>query len=327
MNRRTAVGQLAAAVCAVALAPRGFAQARHYRIGFLTSASPDAYRPSLDALLAALTQHGYVQGRNLVLEQRWSDNPAAPLDQHAGELASIPVDVIVTWGTPATAAVQKATRSIPIVMANTADPLGSRFVTSLARPGGNITGVSSISTDLSGKLLSLLKEILPTATRIGVLRNPGNPVTRRHLQNAQRAAKELGVELIVAEVPAAGDLDAAFASLKAARVDGAIALADPAFVTRREQFASLALGHRIAVAFQRSENVDAGGLISYSADLREQFRLAAGYVHRILQGSAPGELPVVQPTKVELVANLKTARALGISIPQAILLRADRVIE
>lgn len=301
------------------------AQSRRYRVGFITSASPDAYRPSLEALLAALAEHGYVQGNNLALEQRWSDNPAAPLDQHAAELANMPVDVIVTWGTPATHAVQKATRKVPVVMANTADPLGSKFVQTLARPGGNITGVSSISTDLSGKLLSLLKEIVPNATRFGVLRNPANPVTKRHLQSAQRAANELGIELVVAEV-VGDDLTAAFASLAKARVQGAIALADPAFVSLRKPFASLALQHRIPLAFQRSENVEAGGLISYSADLREQFRLAAGYVHRILQGTAPGELPVVQPTKVELVANLKTAAALGISIPQAVLLRADRVI-
>lgn len=302
------------------------AQARQYRVGFITSASPDAYRPSLEALLAALADHGYVVGRNLLLEQRWSDGPDASLDKHAAELASMPVDVIVTWGTPATAASRKATRRIPVVMANTADPLASKFVHTLARPGGNVTGVSSLSTDLSGKVLSLLKEILPGARRIGVLRNPDNPVTKRHLQGAQRAANELGVELVIADV-VNGDLPAAFATLSAARVAGAIALADPAFVSRREQFADIALKHRIPVAFQRSENVEAGGLISYSADLREQFRLAAGYVHRILQGSAPGDLPVVQPSKVELVANLRTSRALGISIPQAILLRADRIIE
>lgn len=211
-------------------------------------------------------------------------------------------------------------------MANTADPLGSRFVESLARPGGNITGISSLSTDLSGKVLSLLKEIVPGATRIGVFRNPANPVSKHHLQSAQRSAKTLDVELIVAEVHGA-DLPAAFAKLSAASVQGAIALADPAFVSHREQFATLLLRHRLPVAFQRSENVEAGGLISYSADLREQFRLAAGYVHRILQGAAPGDLPVLQPAKVELVANLKTARALGVTIPQAVRLRVDRVIE
>ncbi len=305
----------------------GGAQAqRRYSIGFLTSASPDAYRPSLEALLAALAELGYREGRNMVLEQRWSDKRAL-LASHADELAAMPVDVIVTWGTLATAVAQKATRRIPIVMANTADPLGSKFVETLARPGGNITGISSISTDLSGKVLSLLKEVLPSAKRIGVLRNPGNPVTRQHLRSAERAAKTLDLELHVVEVPSDGDLEEAFAALKAARVDGAIALADPGFVSRRQQLASLALRHRVPVAFQRSENVEAGGLISYSADLREQFRLAAGYVHRILQGGAAGELPVVQPTKVLLVANLKTAGALGISIPRSVLLRADRVIE
>jgi len=304
------------------------AQARHYRIGYLTSATPDAYNPTLDVFIAALAQHGYEQGRNLTLVQRWSGSPGATLEleKHAAEMVDLPVDAVVTWGTPATAAAQKATRRIPIVMANSADPLGSKFVQSLARPGGNITGVSSLSTDLSGKVLSLLKEIIPGATRIGVFRNPGNPVTKRHLQSAERSAKTLGVELTVAEVRG-GDLPAAFAKLSEASVQGAIALADPAFVSQRLEFATLLLRHRLPVAFQRSENVDAGGLISYSADLREQFRLAAGYVHRILQGASPGDLPIVQPAKVELVANLKTARALGVTIPQAVLLRVDRVIQ
>jgi len=326
MRRRSALARMAA-LCAAILARPALPQQKQQRVGFLTSASPEAYRESLEALVTALAAHGYVQGPNLAVEQRWSEGAEAALEKLAGELAAIPVDVIVTWGTSATAAAQKATRRVPIVMANTADPLGSKFVQTLARPGGNITGVSSISTDLSGKVLSLLKEILPKATRIGVLRNPANPVTRRHLQNARRAAEDLGIELVAAEVAPEGSLETAFARLAAARVEGAIVLADPTFVSRREQLASLALKHRLPVAYQRSENVDAGGLISYSADLREQFRLAASYVHRILQGATPAELPVVQPTKVELVANLKTARALGISIPPAVLLRADRVIE
>lgn len=323
MNRRRAV----VAIGCLAGAPWTTAQARQYRIGFLTSTSPDAYRPSLDALLAALAAHDYVQGRNLTVEQRWSQDLHGPLEKLAGELVRIPVDVIVTWGTPATAAAKKATVRVPIVMANAADPLGSRFVQTLAHPGGNITGVSSISTDLSEKLLSLLTEILPKRTRIGVFRNPANPVSKQHLQYVRRAAKSLGLELFVVEAAGAGDLEALFASLKRARVEGAIALADPAFVAWREQFARLAIQHRIPMAFQRSENAEAGGLMSYSADLHEQFKLAAGYVHRILQGAAPGELPVVQPAKVLLVVNLKTARAMGISIPQSVLLRSDRIIE
>ena len=325
MNRRDfflGVLSLALAVKAVQ------AQARHYRIGYLTSATPDAYNPTLDVFITALARHGYQQGRNLTLVQRWSGSPgaSAELEKHAVELTSLPVDAIVTWGTQATAAAQKATRHIPIVMANSADPLGSKFVESLARPGGNITGISSLSTDLSGKVLSLLNEVVPNAKRIGVFRNPGNPVSKRHLQSAQRSAKTLDVELFVAEVHG-GDLAAAFARLSAASVQAAIALADPAFVSHRAEFATLLLRYRLPVAFQRSENVEAGGLISYSADLREQFRLAAGYVHRILLGAAPSDLPVLQPAKVELVANLKTARALGLTIPQAVLLRVDRVIE
>jgi len=315
-----------AALCAALVLSTAHAQERQYRIGYLTSATPEAYQPLLEVMSSALAQHGYVPGRNLTLVQRWSGGADASLEKQALELARLPVDLIVTWGTPATAAAQKATRRIPIVMANTADPLSSKFVETLARPGANITGISSLSTDLSGKVVSLLKEIFPHAKRIGVFRNPANPVTERHLQSAQHSAKTLGVELVVAEVRG-GDLAGAFAKLSAASVQAAIALADPSFVSEREQFARLSLQHRLAVGFQRSENVEAGGLISYSADLREQFRLAAGYVHRILQGAAPGDLPVLQPAKVELVANLKTARALGVTIPPAVLLRVDRVIE
>lgn len=311
-----------------AAAPLLLAQtSKPHRIGFLASTPPDGYRRLLGELLAALKANAYVEGRNLVVEQRWTSGAAGPLESLASELVKLPVDLIVAWATPATAAAQKATRRLPIVMVSIADPVGAKFVQTLSRPGGNVTGVSNISAELSGKMLSILREIYPGATRIGVLRNPANQISRLQLADAERASKSLGIQLHVVEVPGTGDLDGSFESLRTQRVEGAIALADPTFISRREQIARLALHHRIPTVFARSENVEAGGLISYGPDLGEQFRLAAGYVHRILQGAAPGELPVAQPTKVELVINLKTARALGITIPQAVLLRADRVIE
>ena len=326
MNRRRTL-LVIGGLCACALGPYAGGQTRQHRVGFLASTPPDGYRRLLDELLAGLKANGYAEGRNLIIEQRWTSGATAPLESLAGELAKIPVDVIVAWATPATAAARKATSRVPIIMVSIADPVGAKFVQTLSRPGGNITGVSNISAELSGKMLSVLREISPGATRIGVLRNSANPVSRLQLRDAEQAAKSLGMELHVVEASEIGDLERAFATLKSQRVEGAIALADPTFIIRREQIARLALRDRVPTVFARSENVEAGGLISYGPDLREQFRLAAGYVHRVLQGATPGELPVAQPTKVELVVNLKTARALGISIPQPVLVRADRVIE
>jgi putative tryptophan/tyrosine transport system substrate-binding protein len=251
----------------------------------------------------------------------------APIDKLAAELVQARVNVILAFTTAATSAAVKATQKIPIVMVGVADPVGFKFVETLARPGGNVTGVTNIARDLSGKLLALSTEVAPAAKRIGVLRNPCTPVSQSFLAETERAAERLGVQLHVVHACAVSGVETAFEDLRRADVRTAVVLADPVVLGHRGEIARLALRHRIATAFPRQENAEAGGLMSYGPNIADQFRSAAGYVHRILQGGVPGEMPVEQPTRLELVVNLKTARALGVAIPPAVLLRADRVIE
>jgi putative ABC transport system substrate-binding protein len=221
----------------------------------------------------------------------------------------------------------RSTGRIPIVMVGVSDPRGAGFVQTLSHPGGNITGVSNISRDLSGKILALLKEVVPGATRVGVLRNPGNPAARLQLGETERAAHSMGVRLWVSDVREPRQLEEAFAVMRRERVAGVTALADPLFVSERKQIAELALRARLPTAFARRENVDAGGLVSYGPNLARQFRRAADYVHRIFQGATPGDLPVEEPTLLELIVNQRTAKALGLTIPPSLLQRADQVIE
>jgi len=316
------------AILLVVAAPAAVAQQarRAVRIGFLSTSPPDGSKEPLDAFAEALRKHGYSEGTGLI-EHRWTVGPQDRLDTLAGELVQGRVDLILAWGSPAIGAAKRATSKIPIVMVGVGDPLGAGFVQTLSRPGGNITGVSNISRDLSGKVLGLLKEILPGATRIGVLRNPGNPSAKLLLAETERAAQSLGLRLHLSDAREPRDMEAAFAAMGRERVVGLTVLADPMFISQRKQIADFALRARLPTAFARRENVEAGGLISYGPNLTAQFRRAADYAHRILQGAAPGDLPVEEPTKLELVVNLGTARALGLTIPPSLLLRADQVIE
>lgn len=298
-----------------------------YRIGFLATSPPEGSKVLLDAFLAGLRQYGYFEGRNLAIEHKWTAGTPDRLDTLARELLDGKVDVILAWGTPAVGAAKRATTKIPIVMVGVGDPIGAGFVSTLSRPGGNLTGVSNISRDLSGKVLSLLREAVPGAARIGVLQNPGNPVAKLQLSDTERAAHALGVQLHLSDAREPRDLEAAFEGMARARVAGVTALADPMFLSQRKRIADLALRARLPTAFARRENVDAGGLMSYGPNLADQFRRAADYVHRILQGALPGDLPVEEPTRLELVINLKTARVLGLTIPPSLLLRADQVLE
>jgi putative ABC transport system substrate-binding protein len=313
--------------CAVVPAAAAQSGTRIHRIGFIASSPPDGYKRFLEEFLAGLKQHGYAEGTNISVEQRWTDGAIAPLVAQAEELVQARVDVIVAWGTPATLAAKKASTRIPIVMVSIGDPVGTGIVASLARPGGNVTGNSNVATEISAKLLTVLKEIVPGATRIGVLRNVANPLSKLHLAETERAAMALGLMLYVVDSRETGEFEMAFALMKKEGVHGVVALADPPVLRKRNQIAALALQHRIPTAFPRSENVEAGGLISYGSSNLEQFRSAAGYVHRILQGASPADMPVEQPTKLELVVNLGTAKALGLTVPSSILLRADRVIQ
>jgi putative ABC transport system substrate-binding protein len=301
--------------------------ARAYRVGVLLPAPAAAVGTHLQALREGLRELGYVEGQNLALELKWVTTAESELDRLAADLVQAKVDVLVTWTTPATLAAMRATSTVPIVMVAVGDPVGNGLVASLARPGGNVTGVSNVSRELSGKLLELLREIHPGATRIAALRNPTNPASELLWRETQTAAQALGVQLQLVQMHEPGELEAAFAAMLRARASGAVVLADALFLAERNRIAALARKARLPTVFERAENVEAGGLMSYGPKLTGQFRQAAAYVDKILRGAKPADLPVEQPTTFELVINRKTAAALGLTIPPSLLVRADRVIE
>jgi putative ABC transport system substrate-binding protein len=243
------------------------------------------------------------------------------------ELVNSNVDVIVAWPTPATFAARRATSTIPIVMVGVGDPVRSGFIASLARPGGNITGLSAIALELSAKLMELLVELVPGMKRVGVVHNPNNPYATMALPETVDAARKLNMQVQVVNAQTSGEFERAFAQLSAESVGGVVVIADPTFIVHSRRIAELALSARLPTAFQRRENVDAGGLLSYGDDINNEFRQAAFYVDRILKGEKPAELPVQQPTKFELVINLKTAKALGLTVPLIMQMTADELIE
>jgi putative ABC transport system substrate-binding protein len=233
----------------------------------------------------------------------------------------------VVWGTPASIAIAQATSTLPIVILSVTDPVGSGLVASLARPGRNITGVSNLSRDLSGKLLELLVQVVPGISRIAALRNPLNPGSALHLNETETAARELGLELQLVEARAPEDLEGAFAAIRRGRARGVVVLTDAMFIGQRHRIAELATKSRLPTVFARRENAEGGGLMSYGPSLSGQFLRAATYVDKILKGARPADLPIEQPTKFELVINLKTAKTLGLTIPPSLLARADEVIQ
>jgi putative ABC transport system substrate-binding protein len=302
-----------------------------YRIGRLSSGSP---RPEFntyeEAFRQGLRELGYVEEQNLVLEYRYAEGSAERLPTLAAELVWLPVDVIVAGGTGAIRAAQNATSTIPIVMSGSFDPVQEGFVASLARPAGHITGLSFLQADLPGKRLELLKETVPQSTRIAVLWNPVGPgyASRQALlQNLTVAARTLGLELHVVEVRQVDEVETAFTVLPQARVDALLVMEDALVLSTRlaRRLADLAATSRLPAMYSWREHVDAGGLMAYGPSLQETYRRAAFYVHKILQGAQPADLPVEQPTKFELVINLKTAKALGLTMPSSLLLLADEV--
>jgi putative ABC transport system substrate-binding protein len=312
---------------AVAAAPRtsfSESQRQTFRIGMLAAGSSTRFT---DAIFTALRELGYVEGKNLVVERRFAEGRLDRLPEFAAELVRLRVDVIVSQGTPASLAAKSATSTIPIVFAANSDPVGVGIVKSLARPGGNITGTSLMASELSAKRLELLHSVAPRLARVAILWDSSNPGMALRVQETEIAAKQTNVALFSAGPRDAEELEATFVELAKQRPDALLVTVEP--FTRRHLARILAFcgSHRIPSMFEESSYVEAGGLMSYGPDLREIFRRAAVYVDRILKGAKPSDLPVEQPTKFELVINLKTARALGLKIPPSVLGRTDQVID
>jgi putative ABC transport system substrate-binding protein len=270
---------------------------------------------------------GYVEGKNLVIEFRSADGHFERLPQILAELIALRVDVIVTIGDPVVAAAKAATSTIPIVMAGAGDPVGRGFVASLARPGGNLTGLSNYAVTLTGKWLELAREIVPGIPRVAILRNAGNPTHPLFWAEGEASASRLGLAVYSAEVRGPDDFDPAFAAMTRERVGAVVMLPDPMLGSQRTRLAELSMRFRLPSISSFRENTENGCLISYGPSLAANFRRAAAFIDRILKGAKPGELPIEQPTTFEMVVNVKTARALGLTIPPALLARADRVIE
>jgi len=299
-------------------------RSRTARIGVLESTSTSTNQREL--LLTGLRELGYVEGKNIIIEERWAEGKYERLPTLAAELVQMKVDVIVAAGSPAVQAAKQATTSIPIVMARIGDPIGSGFVASLSRPGRNITGLSNINVEVSSKYLELLRAAVPKLSRVTVFGNPGNPNHPDFLKRIQATAKTTGVKVSPVEASTASQIAAAFGTMKKERAGALIVLPDPFFRAQARRIAELAAQHRLPTMFFIGETVEAGGLMSYGPNLAEQYYRAATYVDKILKGAKPGDIPVEQPTKFELVINMKTAKALGLTM-QDLLFRADKVIE
>jgi putative tryptophan/tyrosine transport system substrate-binding protein len=296
------------------------------RIGFLITSSPSAIAPRMDAFRQGLRELGYVEGKNIVIERRHADGKFDQLPLLAAELVSLKVDVIVSSGPTATRPAKNATSTIPIVMTFDDDPVGSGFVASLARPGGNITGLSTLSPELSGKQLELLQEIVPRLGQVAVLGTSTRQGTAQALKEMELAAGASRVKLQYLDVQDPKDIESAFRAASNGRADAILVLQSPIVNSQRAQLADLALKNRLPAAYPRQEFVEDGGLMSYGASISDLDRRAATYVDKILKGAKPADLPIEQPTKFELVINLKTAKQIGLTIPPNVLARADRVI-
>jgi putative ABC transport system substrate-binding protein len=308
------------------LVPRAVvAQPSLRRVGIVGMLSASRVMGILDAFREGMRDLGHVEGKNLEIEYRQLSSETDP--GPAAALVERKVDVIVAWATPPALTAQAATTTIPIVFVGVADAGAVGLVKSLARPGGNITGVTNFSANLVGKQLQLLREFFPEVQRVGVIANLRNPAVKIQLQETERVVKELGLRSRVREASTPQQFEEAFQRFKGNGIKAVVMLPDPSLVEHRIAVANAAIKARMATMFQRRENADAGGLISYGPDLTEQFRQIAGYVDRIFRGAKPADMPVQQPTKLSLVINGKTAKALEIAIPQSVLLRADKVID
>ncbi len=321
---------LALAILAAPFAAGAQQPGKVYRIGFLSNAPPTAPEVSRNwgAFRQGLGERGWVEGQNFVMEHRWTAGRVERFPSLAAELVSLKVDVIIALSGPGAHAAKQATRAIPIVMLYGADPVGEGLVDSLARPGGNLTGLTYfVGPEIVGKHLELLKEAVPQVSRVAVLLNPASRGSPAFLRETQAAAQVLAVKLQLLEVRNPNELEGAFAAMTRERANALLVLPHPFTFVHARRIADLAAKSRLPAVYAFRESVEAGGLMAYAADAPDMFRRAAGYVDKILKGARPADLPVEQPTRFELVINLKTAKALGLTIPPSVLFRADQVIQ
>jgi putative ABC transport system substrate-binding protein len=327
MDRRAFIIVVGGSTLAGPLASEAQQKGKVYRIGVLEIVGIAANAANLSAFRQGLRELGYVEGQNLVIEYRSADGQAEQFPNLASELVRLNVDVIVTRGTPAALAAKRATATTPIVMASSGDPVRAGIVASLAHPGANVTGLAAFATDVQGKLLELLREVLPQLARVAFLFNMSNPVLQAQWKEVGPIARSMGLRSQLLDVRTALDLEPAFDTAARERADAMIVGIDALTQAHRGQIVGTLAKRRLPAISREREFVDGGGLMSYGVHYADSYRRAAMYVDRILKGARPADLPVEQPTKFELVINMKTAKALGLTIPQSVLLRADQVIE
>ena len=329
MDRRVFMASLASGLLAAPLAGEAQPREKVPRVGYLSpgSSSDSARLRRFEAFRQGLRERGYVEGQNVAIESRWAEGKYDRYPTLAADLVRLKVDVIVTVGGAATRAVQQATRTIPIVMSVVIDPVGSGFVPSLAHPGGNVTGLSMMAADLVGKQLAVLQEVTPKVVRVALLWNPANPGSLPQLRAAEAVARALRVRLQTLEARVPREIDSAFAAMTREQAGALVVLVDAIFTNQVGQIAELAAKSRLPSIYGQREYTEAGGLMVYSSDPLDLETRAATFVDKILKGAKPADLPIEQPTKFELVINLKTAKALGLTLPSSVLRRADQVIE
>jgi putative tryptophan/tyrosine transport system substrate-binding protein len=327
MNRREFITLLGGAAAGWPLAARAQQSAKVPRVGFMGNSTAALEANLVGPFRAGLRELGYEEGRNIVIEYRWAEGKYERFPTLIAELLAANVDVIVTAGTPASLAVKKATPSVPLVMIAVGEPVATGLVASLARPGGNITGVTSISPEIEGKRLELLREVVPGLSHIAVLWNAGSPVQVIQERETRVAAQALGMRMLSLGVRTLDEIEGAFATMLRERPEALFVLADRLFLHHRKRIMDFAVQHRLPGVHAYRELVEVGGLMSYGPSYGDMHRRAASYVDKILKGAKPADLPVERPVKFELVVNLRAAKALGLRVPASLILRADEVIE
>jgi putative tryptophan/tyrosine transport system substrate-binding protein len=327
MERREFITLLSGTAAAWPLVARAQQAGKVWRIGILDTTSVALNAANFDALRQGLRQHGYIEGQNLVIDYRSADGRVERFPDLAAELVHLKVDLIVTRGTPAVVAVKNATKTIPVVMAASGDPIGAGVVAGLARPGANVTGLSAFVTELQAKRLELLKELVPGINRIAALLNMSSPATPPQWEQTKAAARTLAIEPQLLDVRKPEDLNRAFETAIRQRAEALVVGINALTQANRRPIADLATKHRLPAIYASREFVDAGGLVAFGVNYPDLYRRAATYVDKILKGAKPADLPIEQPTKFEMVINLKTAKALGLDVPPTLLARADEVIE